>query len=292
MENNLKDKLNKLAESVANLVAVIGAKEATTVAEVKENEGEASMAEKTEVIETKAEEVKVEEVVEAKADEAKSEDVKTDEAKAEEVKAEVVETKAEEKTTETEVVKTDAEAAAEVVEESKAEAEVEKTEVVEEAAVVQEADAAKAEKIGKLKKAMCAEELEGLELTETELALATKFSYIDLVKFATELSGEVASFREAKAKAEADKRLSDRIATLSQAEILFAGEKGIAQKEEIKDMTEEAFASYVTKTQELKSVFTSEAGLEKTAVEAAKASVGSLSVEVKLAPKKLDYSKL
>ncbi len=90
-------------------------------------------------------------------------------------------------------------------------------------------------------------------------------------------------------KAEAEERLQDRIATLSEEGILFSGDKAEAQKTEIADMTEEAFGSYVEKAKEFKAIFESGAGLDKTAVEAAKASVGKFSVEPVLAAKKLDY---
>ena len=335
MDSSLKEKLVKLAETVANLGRVI--ENSTVASESSTTEEVVDKTEKTEEVVTA--EAKVEETVA----EVTTEVVVTEEAEAAakcpecgapmdanktcakcggKSKAEVAET------TETvveaapvvEAVAETTEVVAPVAAEAAVVAQSKNTEqsteqysyknekgqtvvvttitnetvesVTDSTVVAEQAAAAKVTKKDGLKKAMCAEDLEGLDFTETELALATKFSYVELVKFAAESSREVASFREAKAKAEADIALAARIGRLSEAEILFAGEKGEAQKKEVAGMTEEAFASYVTKMQDLKGIFVSEAGLDKTAIGAAKASVGKLSVEVTLAPKKLDYSKI
>lgn len=340
MDSSLKEKLVKLAETVANLGKVIEnstvASESSLTEEVVEKEETKEVVVDTAKAEETVVEVVTETVVTEEAEAAAKcpecgapmESDKTCAKCGPKAKAEVVETVAEtvaetpkEEVAVAEVVVAETapevatiEAEAAVVAQSKNTEQStsqysyknekgqtvvvttitnETVESVTDSSVVAEqAAAAKVTKKDGLKKAMCAEDLEGLELTETELALATKFSYVELVKFAAESSKEVAAFREAKAKAEADIALAARIERLSEAEILFAGEKGEAQKKEVTGMTEEAFASYVAKMQDLKGIFVSEAGLDKTAIGAAKASVGKLSVEVTLAPKKLDYSKI
>ncbi len=266
MSNILKDKLKQLTDSIANLsasIGKIGAEEAPT--EITIDKG-ASMAEvKVEpvVVESKAEEVVVPVEVPVVA----------------EVPVVVVEPVAVAEVVETPVVEPVVIAPIEVV--------AEVTPVV--AEPVDEALAAKVKKQEGLKKAMCSEDLEGLELSETEVALASQFSYVDLVKFAAGLSLEVASFRTAKAEAETERVITTRVAALAEAGVLFAGEAGVAQKDEVKVLSDEAFAAYVEKTKALKSIFETGAGLDKDAVEAAKANLGKLSVEPVLEPKKKDY---
>lgn len=285
MEDFLKDKIGNLAKSIADLNAVVSTFrqnpdaqnkiEGEIMAEVKieETAAEVKAEVKSEVVEVAAAEVKVEEVV-VPAPVVEVAEAKMDDESKEDPKEEKTETKEEEKKEAKE------ESKAEVVEEVKAE-------VVD---AVLEAEAA-AKKIAKesLKKAMCAEEVVELGFSDAELAFATKFSFVDLVKFVASSSAELASFKEAAEKAEAEERLQDRLVTLSEAGILFAGSDAESQKAEITDMTEEAFGSYVEKTVKVKAIFESGAGLDKTAIEAAKASVGKLSVEPKLVVSKPDY---
>jgi hypothetical protein len=266
MENFLKEKLEKLRESIANLNALISDAKLVSDAPNK-TEGEPNMAEDNKAA---VAELEVEKPVVVAEAEVVTEVAAVVEAPVVAVEAPVVVAP---------VAEASVEAVAEPVVEAVAEAPV--VEVV--------VEAAQATKSEFLKKSMSSEDVADLGFSEAELAFATKFSFVDLVKFVASSSAELASFKEVAAKAEADERLQERLATLTDEGILFSGDKAEAQKVEITDMTEEAFGSYVEKAKEFKAIFESGAGLDKTAIEAAKASVGKFSVEPNLVVKKPDY---
>lgn len=135
----------------------------------------------------------------------------------------------------------------------------------------EKAMAAKAKKAmsEKLKKAMCSEDIEELELDESEKALATEYSYQDIVKLAAKLSLEVASYKEEEDKAVAEELLNTRYEDLTNLGIAVVGSKASIQKEKIASMDDKAFAAYKEELLLVKE------GSSEEEIEKAKAEAGS-----------------
>lgn len=227
-----------------------------------------------------------EEAAQKSADEAKAAEVKAaEEAKAAEdkAKAEADAKAAEEaKAKEEAEAKEKAEAEAKAVEEAKA---AEEKAAAEAAAKAEsdKAEAAKNDKKAAFKKAMCSEDLDLIkeDLTESELALASKYSFVELVKLNASLALEVGQARAEKETAEAAKKAEARVQELATAGLLFLGEKAEAQKKEVAVMTDEVFAGYKTTLASLKESIEAEEPIDKSEIEKARASAGNLAVVTK-----------
>lgn len=151
-------------------------------------------------------------------------------------------------------------------------------------AALVEASAAKdkADKVAwlaKMKKAMSSEELAelGVEFTDAEKAVASEKSYADLVKMVASLNSELAEVHAAKKKVEDESKAEARYKELSEKGLAFIGTSASKQKEKIKVMNDEAFASYSEELGLIAETVNTKEGFVKEAVESAKASVGALS---------------
>lgn len=165
----------------------------------------------------------------------------------------------------------------------------------EELAIAEAAIKAKAEKMDKFKKAMCsAEEATDLGFEASEAELATKYSFVELVKVLASISKEAVSLKEEKAKAEASKIADSRYRELVDLGVAFNGKKGEGQKANVEKMDEKAFASYKALALEMKEAVDSDEGLTATAVAKAKASLGNVAAAPKLDSEDLadKYTKL
>ncbi len=129
-------------------------------------------------------------------------------------------------------------------------------------------------------KTMCSEDLDLIKdaFSEIELALASKYSFVDLVKLNASLALEVAGARVEREAAEASKKAEARIAELATAGLALSGDKAKAQKEKVTAMTDEAFASYKSDLTEFKEALENGEGFDKEAIEKARASADNSSV--------------
>jgi hypothetical protein len=153
------------------------------------------------------------------------------------------------------------------------------------AKALEEAEAAKKakeEKVSKYKTAMSSDLVADLGLENAEAELATKYSFVELIKVLATLSKEVVTLKEEKAKAEASKIADSRYRELIDLGVAFIGKKGEAQKVKLQEMDEKAFASYKEMALNMKEAQDNGEGLTPEAIAKAKASLGNLSIEVNL----------
>lgn len=151
------------------------------------------------------------------------------------------------------------------------------------AALVEATAAKKAEDkkawLDKMKKAMSSEEISelGVEFSDVEKAIASEKSYADLVKLVASLNSELAEVHAAKKKVEDKEKAEARFRSLAEKGLAFIGVKGVAQKEKLEGLNDEAFASYESELSSIAETLNNKEGFSKEAIAAAKASVGILS---------------
>ncbi len=117
-------------------------------------------------------------------------------------------------------------------------------------------------------------------LDETEVALASKYSLVDLVKLTATLTKEVAEVKKAKDMYEKKDKAAARLTELSESGLVFVGEKATAQKVEIEGMSDEQFTTYKTTLSSIKESLGSGEGFDKNEREKAMANVAKASIAV------------
>ncbi len=127
---------------------------------------------------------------------------------------------------------------------------------------------------------MSSDDLSDLDLSEAQKALASQYSYVDLVKLASDLTLQVASFNEEKKKAAASALGETRFNELNKLGIALSGAKASSQKEKVTKMDDKAFASYKEELLGMKEAFSSSTAEED--IQKAKESAGDKAVAADL----------